>query len=61
MKKSSAKKRAARVTALPVRRKKAGSVKAGQSVTGRVTGIAVDPSDPSGNTVALTPINPLKG
>ena len=49
MKKASAKKRAAGVKALPVRRKKAGAVKAGGTANaGRIGGIAVDPSDPSG-------------
>ena len=55
MKKTSAKKRAAGVKALPVRRKKAGAVKAGGNA-GRIGGIAVDPSDPSGNTIAIQPV-----
>ena len=55
--KKTAKKRAAAVKALPVRRKKAGAVKAGGNANaGRIGGIAVDPSDPSGNTIALQPV-----
>jgi hypothetical protein len=57
MKKTPARKRAAGVKASPVRRKKAGAVKAGGTGNaGRVGGIAVDPSDPSGNTIAIQPV-----
>jgi hypothetical protein len=56
MKKTSAKKRAAGVKTLPVRRKKAAAVKAGTGTSGRIGGIAVDPSDPaSTSTGTLSP------